>query len=355
MGRRIFFHVGAPKTGTTYLQDTLDRNRGRLATSGLCYPETDSGTHFEAAIDLLDNRWGGALESARGSWDALTRTANASSGDIVVSHEVLAAATPAQVRRAHTSFGDDEIHVVYTARDLARQIPAEWQERVKHRGKRGFGWFLNHIQRTPRLASEEWFWRVQGLPDVLTRWGSGLPPAQVHLVTVPQSGAEPGLLWERFATVLGIDPALEIVPGGRANPSMGAVETTFMRRLNRELAGRPISQPVYAELVRGLLAHQLLANREGKIRTELPPQVRPFVEEVTLEWVEWVEGSGIDVSGDLEDLTSQWSEEPWNDPDQPRPRQVAAAAVAALAEMIVAEAERRSEHPPGRFRRRFGR
>ncbi|MGI9155716.1 MAG: hypothetical protein ACR2FG_03640 [Marmoricola sp.] len=358
MSRRVFLHVGAPKTGTTYLQDTLATNRELLADAGLSYPATKSGSHFEAAIDLIDHRWGGVLDSARGEWDALVSVALKAPGDAVISHEVLAAATPAQARRAHALLADAEVHLVYTARDLGRQIPAEWQETVKHRGRRRFGWFLNRLIQSPRTASKEWFWRVQGLPDVLTRWGAGLPPDRIHLVTVPQAGAEPGELWDRFAGVLGIDPELAVEKGGgRSNPSMGAVGTTLVRRLNVELRGRAVSQPVYAELVRGLLAHQMLAAREDKVRAELPPSSRAFVEEVTAEWVEWVEGSQIDVVGDLRELESTWSSEPWSDPDRPRPGQVADAAVAALAELVAAESERRRDEPTFGLRvrhRRFG-
>jgi hypothetical protein len=352
MSRRVFLHVGAPKTGTTYLQDTLGANRELLARNGLCYPETRSGSHFEAAIDLIDHRWGGALDRARGAWDAVAASAMRADGDAIISHEVLAAATPEQVSRARASLEGAEVHVIYSARDLARQIPAEWQETVKHRGRRRFVVFLGMVQSTPRTGSDEWFWRVQGLPDVLSRWGSGLPPERIHLLTVPQAGAAPGVLWDRFAGILGVDPDLEIQPGGRSNPSMGAVETTFMRRLNVALKGRAISQPVYAEIVRGLLAHQTLAHREDKVRAELPPDSKPFVDEVTGEWVEWVQGAGIDVVGDLAELESLWSPGTWADPDKPRPRLVADAAVAALAELIAAEAERRKEPAPVRKLRR---
>ena len=56
------------------------------------------------------------------------------------------------------AFADDEVHVVLTARDLARQIPAEWQENVKHRGRRSFARFMG------------WSWR-RGVP--IPRRGSG--------------------------------------------------------------------------------------------------------------------------------------------------------------------------------------
>ena len=345
MARRVFLHVGAPKTGTTYLQDTLAANRAGLADAGLLYPDTRSGNHFQAAIDLIDHPWGGALDKARGSWDHVAAAAMRTRGDAIVSHEVLASASREQVRRAHASFEGAELHVIYSARDLGRQIPAEWQEKVKHRGRMQFGAFLRVVERSPRTGADEWFWRVQGLPDVLDRWSAGLTPAHVHLLTVPPPGAEPGLLWERFAGILGIDPALAVETVARSNASLDAIETAFLRRLNVALKGRSISQPVYADMVRGILAQQTLSRRFKQIKTALPPESRPFVDEVTAEWTEWVRGSGIDVVGDLADLQTRWTEGKWADPDRPRPRAMIEVAIEALAEMIVAESERRREEP----------
>lgn len=331
---RVWLHVGAPKTGTTYLQDVLARNRTTLAGHGLMYPDTHSGSHFEAAIDLIDHKWGGALKAARGEWDSLARAARTAPRGAVISHEVLAAATPRQVARARASLAEADLHVVVTARDLARQIPAEWQETVKHRGRKTFAQFLRQIRRAPRVSSDLWFWRVQSLPDVLTRWGDGLPPENLHVVTVPQSGADPTLLWKRYAGVLGIDAGLDLEPAGRANQSMGIAETALIRRLNQQLKGRRIQQPVYAGTVRDLLVHQTLANLDISERATLAPADRPWVEEVTAEWLEWLEASGVDVVGDAADLKPRWSQEVWVDPDHPDPEAVTEAAVAAIAALV---------------------
>ena len=72
------------------------------------------------------------------------------------------------------SFPDREVHVVLTARDLGRQIPAEWQEQIKHRGGRDYAAFIRALHRNyPRTDWTMWFWRVQHLPRILSRWGAG--------------------------------------------------------------------------------------------------------------------------------------------------------------------------------------
>jgi hypothetical protein len=46
MSRVVYLHVGAPKTGTTYLQDRLALNRGDLARHGVHYPPASSGRRW---------------------------------------------------------------------------------------------------------------------------------------------------------------------------------------------------------------------------------------------------------------------------------------------------------------------
>ena len=185
-----------------------------------------------------------------------------------------------QVARALESLGDDtEIHVVFSARDLVRQIPAEWQENVKHRRTKTYGRFLENLQDPERSAEvAQWFWGVQEIPDVLDRWGESLPRDQVHLVTVPRPGASPTLLWERFAGVFGIDPT-EFTPAGKANASLGVPESTMVRRLNMRL-NDTLPNHHYRTFVRELLVHRNLSGRPGlaaavAARGRLPLGERP--------------------------------------------------------------------------------
>jgi hypothetical protein len=339
MPRRVFLHIGTPKSGTTYLQEKLALNRDAIAQQGLTYPDTRTGNHFEAALDLIEERWAGEREVARGQWSALVGDARKAPGDVVISHEILAAATPEQVATAMAAFADDEVHLVLTARDLARQLPAEWQENVKHRGRRSFSKFLNRVTRARRVGPKLWFWRVQSVPDVLTRWGNGLSPDRIHVVTVPPADAPRDLLWRRFATVLGLDPDLPYEEATDFNPSLGIAETAVVRQLNRRLAGKGIARPVYVDLVREVIARDTLALRADQIRAVLPPRRWPFVEEVTREWHEWLVGSGVDVVGDLDDLRPRRPDyDTWTHPDKPPADLVADAALDALAAVIEAVA-----------------
>ncbi len=114
MPRKVYLHIGAPKTGTTYLQDRLAVNRKSLADHGVHYPLPGLrlASHFHAALDLLGLPWG--FEDTTGHWEKMVRTVNRLDGTVIISHEVLASATREQVRRARESFKDAEVHVVYS-------------------------------------------------------------------------------------------------------------------------------------------------------------------------------------------------------------------------------------------------
>lgn len=342
MRRVVFLHVGAPKTGTTYIQDRLAANGESLAEHGVHFPRGPLGrepghTHFRAALDLLGEDWGGPAGHAEGYWDALMRKVRRTRGTVVVSHEILSAAPPAKVARAMADLDGSEVHIVFSSRDLARQIPAFWQESIKQGRRWTFKRCLRMLQRDP----DAWFWRSQSIPRVLARWGAGLEPSRVHLVTVPPPGVPGTVLWERFCAAFRIDPAWAPAESDRLNPSMGVPETALIRRLNRRMARSGLSEFHQRELVRSILVQQRLAPRPGPKAT-LPPALFPWAEEIAESWIEWAEGAEIDVVGDLADLRPVRPAEDarWTDPDKPKPGKVIDAALEALVAMTAEAASR---------------
>jgi hypothetical protein len=346
MSRVVYLHVGAPKTGTTYLQDRLALNKGALTAHGVHYPLALHASQFRPALDLLRMPWGGLQVDVEGEWEELAARVRRLSGAVVISHEILAAARPAQVRRAMASLEGSEVHLVYSARDLARQIPAEWQEGVKHQRKVGFSGFLRQVQSASRSKPTLWFWRVQSLPDVLSRWSRGLPPERVHVVTVPQPGAPRDQLWERYCQVFGIDPAWAPEESRRENVSIGAAETFLLRRLNRRLRQAGLPSEEYRRLVRELVVHQTMARRPNMTKVTLPPAAYPWADEVAEEWVDWVQGSGVDVVGDVADLRPVPfpADQRWVNPDRPRRPEMVDAAVDAMVALALEAANRPDPH-----------
>ena len=331
MAQRVFIHVGAPKTGTSFVQDILFKHRDSLREQGILYPADRHDAHFLAALDLMDLPWGGLEREAVGSWDQLAEQVRAWDGTAIISHEILGNASRVHVARALASLGDAEIHVVLSARDLVRQIPAEWQENVKHRRTTTFAAFLADLREEERSSQvAQWFWAVQEVPDVLDRWGSELPRERVHLVTVPPSGSSPTLLWERFAGLFGLD-AVRYAPTDRANASLGVPESTMVRRLNTRL-NDVLPNHHYRVLVRELVVHRNLSLRHGSPRLALPEDTYAWASDLSRHWVSELALRGYDVIGDLDDLLAP-APAPYVDPDTCDEAEVADAALEALALM----------------------
>ncbi|HEY2635760.1 MAG TPA: hypothetical protein VGI54_00110 [Solirubrobacteraceae bacterium] len=346
MTKKVYLHVGTPKTGTSYLQHVLFHNRRALQRHGITYPASRHDAHFLAALDLMRMPWGGLESQAIGAWDELAAKVRRASGDAIISHEILATASRVQIGRALDSVGhgrDAEIHLVLSVRDLVRQIPAEWQENVKHRAALSYGAFLDRIRDRSREGRiPAWFWGVQEIPDILDRWGHDLPPEHVHVVTVPPAGGEPELLWKRFVEAFGLDGIPLQLDGERVNPSLGSAETALIRRINRA-ANEELEPVFYRPLVRELLSHQTLSSRTKTPRLALPPDVHPWASALEEAWIAEIQARGYDVIGDLDDLRGAPPVEDYSDPDHPDEALVSSAAVDALKAVLLDHARLQRE------------
>ncbi|NPC95900.1 hypothetical protein [Nocardioides sp. zg-DK7169] len=330
-GGPVFLHVGSPKTGTTFLQNVLWDQRALAAEQGLLLPGRRFHDHYLATLDVRDLADAPtAPPEAAGRWAALVAEAEGWGGTTLISHELFASASAEQAKRAVASFGDREVHIVLTARDLVRQVPAEWQEHIKHRATVTMEGFLADL-RADR-AHRTWFWQVQDFADVLRRWGATVPAERVHVVTVPPAGADAGTLWTRFATLLGLDPAAFDTTVSRSNSSLGLEQAELLRRVNAELGDRvPLPGP-YPQLAKNVLAHRLLAGRPGT-RLVLDAEADAFARQRSVEIVADLRTLGYDVVGDLDELVPPPAEAPSSGPT-PSDADLAAEGVAAIAGLL---------------------
>jgi hypothetical protein len=335
---RVFLHVGAAKTGTTYIQDVLWNNRATLRQAGVLYPGLSSDAHFHAAMDFQGSHFQEHFHHAvPGAWDRLLGEARNWPGTVVLSHELFSMVDENAARAALNALSWAEVHIVLTARDLARQIPAVWQEDVKNRQVLTFDQFARQLS-APNGAAHylaELFWRLQDVPQVLSRWAGQLPKERVHLVTVPPQGAPADELWSRFSRATGIDPAscaLDLAV--KANRSMGVVETNLLRRLNLEL-GDQLDWPSYDVLVKDYLALSVIGGRDTTVPLALPAAEQDWVAEKSRQMVAALRDSGYDVIGDLADLIGAPVPTPARHPDDASDTELADTAVHALAGLLL--------------------
>ena len=307
-GSRVYLHIGEPKTGTTFVQEAMWGNRAQLAAQGVVLPGYSHRDHSRASRDLREaqrlasdpaDRWAG-------EWDVLTRQALWVRGIAVISDEVLAACNPPQADRGVRSLLPAEVHVVVTVRDIGSLLPAEWQETVKCRGTVSWEQWLAGVIGAASAADRRrrsWFWAVHDTLAILDMWSRHIPPDHVHVITVPRQGPA-DVLWERFASVLGIDSSSIDPPPTRVNWSLGLVEAEFLRRMNEALPGE-MPDWFYTRNIKQILAHNVLSTRPPPARLELPAAQQAWAREQSELLVAGLHDSKCHIVGDLHDLLSQ--------------------------------------------------
>jgi len=332
----VYFHVGAPKTGSTFLQEAFWANRSRLVDDGVCYPLDSPSGHLAPTIDLCERSWGGRRnEEWEGAWNHLAATIRASNCPrAVFSAELMGLATPRQAARAVASVQPAEVHLVFTARDFARQLPSDWQEQVKHRHTVTLTTFVDDLVRHGHDAPApfgELFWGLHDAAYVLARWSDVVPPHRIHVVTVPRSGAPPDVLWSRIASLLGLTAKGYDLSESRDNTSMGVVETEFMRRFNVVTRGRLSAE--HGPVLNRTLGQEILASRPGSRPIRLPRKHFEWAVQRSAEMVAAITRSGYDVLGDLGELVPT---PPPPDEEEVVPEKLPPAAVNKVAYHAVA-------------------
>ncbi len=349
---RVYLHIGEPKTGTTFLQDALWRNRAQLAAQGVRLPGYSNRDHSRASRDLREapRPASDPADPWTGDWDVLAGQALRARGGAVISNELLAASSPQQAERAVRSLLQAEVHVVATVRDFAAVLPAEWQESVKCRGTTGWEAWLEEVIAAAAAADRRhrsWFWRVHDTLAILDMWSQYIPPDQVHVVTVPRRDSA-GLLWARFADVLGAGADGWDLTRARPNSSLGVAETEVLRRMNQAL---PADLPdwFYVREIKQILAHGVFSACPRSSPVALPPRRAAWAAEQAEILIAGLQDAKYHVIGDLAELRPASAAVPQAGPAGWLADQQLEAAVQAV--VALADSYYRVRYPPQRPRR----
>lgn len=330
--QRVFLHLGPPKTGTTFVQSVLWSNKTELGRAGVLVPGAAKAAHFDAVGDLRGTLRKAGRSGKAGAWDRLAAEVRAWPGTSVISCEWLAFANGDEARRVLGSFGDAEIHVVLTLRDLGRVVPAVWQEQIKN-GKHGtMASFLERISR-PDEGYGAVFWRAHDARQLLATWGEELPPERLHVITVPTSGVPPDELWQRFSSLFVADGTGYDTSQVRSNPGLAPAEAELLRRVNAELRGR-MRPLAHAKLVKRFL-HGELTRGAGGSKVRLPDEAIAWIASVAEDIDAALRQHGCDVVGDLDDLKVDTSAVSSALPEDADETDVSRAAVRSMAAMLL--------------------
>jgi hypothetical protein len=296
LAQKVYFHLGLPKTGTTYLQSVLWANKAHLLDQGILLPGESARTHMQASVVVrehpgLPNR----APEVRDSWDRVVAEVNAWPGTALISHEFFGAASQEQARRALDRLAPAEVHLIITARDVLTVLTSYWQEFVKHG-------FLSGLDDFPPAHEtyDEWSWATVDLRSVVERWGAGLDPARVHILVLPPPDVPRETLLHEFCALVGIDPTPLDIERAREYRSLGVVEAELLRRTSPHLTAFTPARD-RGVWIRSYLAQGKLVPREGE--RFLPSAERiGELRERARDCVEFLGGSGVDVVGELDRL-----------------------------------------------------
>jgi hypothetical protein len=345
-GKTVYLHVGAPTTGTSFIQQALWDNRRGLGDVGICYPLANKNDHFGAVMDLREMAWGGHRDPA---WDgAWARMAERAGGDpdahtVIFSQGLLGGANEQQVKRAVAALEPAEVHVVFVTRDLRWQLIADWQEQIRHAHSITFERFVDDLVELGIKAPKpygEMFWGLHDPVRVLGTWETAVPKERIHVITAPGPGegsseghgSDP--LWTRFCAVTGIDPECYDVSAIPPDEPLPVIEAELLRRLNDKIA--PMLGDDYKRVVR----EYILGRRDtGAPPTGWPPMGLPsrhaaWAAERTRELTASLRASGYDVVGDLEELTTPADPGPVALPDAVPDRLIVNASVGVIGHLL---------------------
>ena len=344
MARRVFLHIGLPKTGTSYLQTILWSHRPQLREAGLLVPGRERRDHLWASLVVREDRSVRRRgPRAPGSWDVLRREVAGWAGDAVVSHEFFCSASADQAARTVAALAPAQVHVVVTARDPLSLFTSSWQESLKNKATTPLEEYGRTVSDDPRVV---WDWRALDLGLVLERWGGAVPPERVHVVTPPPTEAPRGELWTRFCGVLGIDPEVADPSAGFGNTSLGVVEAEVLRRVNERLVGfdRALDRGVW---IRSFLADERLVPRGGD-RFWPDAEQQEDCRRRALAAADLVRQRGFHVVGDLGSLLVPDQLPPRRHPSSVTDSEVAGVAVDLVAQLLGDVRERSSGRSSGR-------
>ncbi|CAM3536168.1 hypothetical protein [Nocardioides zeicaulis] len=337
MARRAFVHIGTPKSGTTYLQSLWWHNAGALERQGLLLPGGSADVQFQAAAVVRDNADVLATMGPHqlAAWDRVVDEVAAWDADALLSQEQLVEASTADARAALDRLrgAAAEVHVVLTARDLVRQVPSAWQQRVKHGSPTTLRRFFTRVAKDDPSFN---FWHHQDVPRILERWTDGVPPEHVHVVALPRPGADRDLLWRRTCALLGVDDAGLDLDAPVANETLAPAEIAFHRAVNAHFRDAHLDVAL-SRRVKGFMEPRLGGTPAARIA--LAPDMHGWLVERGHRMVDELAAAPWHVVGDLDDLRPDAEPGDGVDPDAVPVADVLAVAEDFLAAELLARAE----------------
>lgn len=334
MADRVFLHIGAPKSGSTFVQSLLWKHRAALRQNGLLVPGRSLFDHTLASIAVRTSTPSSRLQHrAAATWERLRGRIQKWPGPVVLSSEWLCWADADRVDRTLAELSPTPVHLIFTARAIAHQVPAAWQETLKL----GSGETIDRFVERLNEPGARWSWSTIDPAESLVRWARSVPADRVHVVTLPPRGSEPGLLWERMCQVLDVDAAAYDADTPHTNESLGVESATLLQRVGPQLREAILDDDAgwidQYRWLRDYLGHGLLVPRPGP-RIAFPDALVTVLAARARDSAGVLRAHGYDVVGSLDDLLLCDQPAGGRSPDQVTDAEVLDVALPLVVELF---------------------
>lgn len=344
----VLLHIGAMKTGTTYVQNLLKANRKALRKQGWLVPGGPLVTGGVREVMGLTDA-GPKTKAGTPKWDKVCAQVRAWEGaGSLISMEFLSYAGPERAQRVLAGLGRDRVHVVLTVRDARGALPSQWQSYSRNGGELAWPEFASELtgaERRKGSAAVKTFHRTQDIPRMLEVWGALLPQERLTVVTVPPSGSSRDELWQRFCNAAGVSvEGTTVEDSAFGNPALGYGSVELLRRINA--AGlKQVRPSAYRKVVRYVARNHLIPLRASESRPQLDRTTAEFALDLNRRTLAAVREQAVLV-GRPEELPTEADTSGLPDVPPPVPdAEVAAAAEAARAGMLGWFADHELEAP----------
>lgn len=230
--RQVILHVGLPKTGTTYLQQSFVGHRDQLSSHGVSYPRFGQ-EHLAGHHNLTFHLRGAPVQGA--DYGDLTAEAalrraldEQPEANVLLSSEGFSALDANGVGILLRAIQGLEPRVVVYVRRRSKLMGSSWQEAVKHGSPLGL---LEYVS-TRLLESGA---RMLRFEQVLLGIAQAFGRDAMHVLVYDHLVEDGVDLFSHFAsTVLGID-GLAVDEARRSNQSIASIEVEIVRAVNQAI------------------------------------------------------------------------------------------------------------------------
>jgi hypothetical protein len=307
---KLFLHVGFHKTGTTALQDMLNRNRKELLEQGFLYPKTRKfRAQHEFAWSAGQRGWGwkqfGGSQAGPGPARRMYRLLRGAKQDVIVSSEFLSELKPEQIKRLLSSLRNRELRIIFTVRPVAKILPSAYQQEVKNGSKLTYDKWLKRVLKPEKEnRNKTRFWARHSHHIEIAKWAEVVGKERVTVIISNES--KPEFLTESFFNFIGADTSnFREAKKGVVNRSMHVAEIELLRRLNEKF-DRNLGWDEYVASIRSTIVKtwtQSPASESSPGRLSNPEIFKDRINQKVEEVTQGIKNLGVEIIGDVGSLS----------------------------------------------------